>query len=65
MLHFLIDGSNSSILPLTRLPSLNQVPFCPVMVEKVESKYSYLFLKFTVNFFNQNVKAMPGNKQMP
>ena len=24
-----------------------------------------LFLKFAVNFFNQNVKAMPGNKQMP
>ena len=40
MLHFLIDGSNRSILPLTRLPSLNQVPFCPVMVEQVESKYS-------------------------
>ena len=24
-----------------------------------------LFLKFAVNFFNQNVKAIPGNKQMP
>ena len=41
MLHFLIDGSNRSILPLTRLPSLSQVPFCPVMVEQVESKYSH------------------------
>ena len=40
MLHFLIDGTNRSFLPLTRLPSLNQVPFCPATVEQVESKYS-------------------------